>query len=223
MNEEMENIELTSQRERGKAERRRRIVDSARYLINEHGLDNVSIENIAAHAKVGQATVYNLFSNKNTILAAIFKQELRDFNRKVKDLDPKSPMKKLFIAAEFVVESVEHDPHFFRAMVYASGRGEQRIVAEVTTQRIKAYTDMLQHAVKSGELRKDTNPEILGISLANMISGTALSYTTYKSANHLLSFINYGICLMLSSFASEEGSRILQKVMSEALDVLHSG
>ncbi len=64
--------ETSSLRERQREHRRRDIMDAAWELFGEKGFDETSIEEIAAHAEVGPATVYNYFGSKNGLLAALF-------------------------------------------------------------------------------------------------------------------------------------------------------
>ena len=59
---------MTSLRERQKERRSREILDAAVALISENGYDETSVEEIAAKAEVGVATVYNYFGSKNELL-----------------------------------------------------------------------------------------------------------------------------------------------------------
>ncbi len=62
---------MASLRERQRERRRQNILDAAWQLIGEKGLDNTSIEEVAARAEVGPATVYNYFGSKNDLLQAL--------------------------------------------------------------------------------------------------------------------------------------------------------
>ena len=62
---------MTSLRERQKERRSREILDAATALIGEKGYDETSVEEIAARAEVGVATVYNYFGSKNELLHAL--------------------------------------------------------------------------------------------------------------------------------------------------------
>jgi AcrR family transcriptional regulator len=63
---------MASLREKQRERRRGDIMDAAWALIGEKGLDGTSIEEIAAKAEVGTATVYNYFGSKNDLLQALF-------------------------------------------------------------------------------------------------------------------------------------------------------
>ena len=62
---------MASLRERQKERRSREILDAATALIGEKGYDETSVEEIAARAEVGVATVYNYFGSKSELLHAL--------------------------------------------------------------------------------------------------------------------------------------------------------
>ena len=73
-------------REKQKERRRRDILDAAISLIEAQGWENTSIEEVAARAEVGVATVYNYFGSKVDLVQAIFARyigELVEAGRKV--------------------------------------------------------------------------------------------------------------------------------------------
>lgn len=61
---------VTNRRERKKVESRARILSTAIDLFSRHGLDAVTIDQIAAAADVGKGTVYNYFTAKEDIVVA---------------------------------------------------------------------------------------------------------------------------------------------------------
>ncbi len=63
---------MASLRDRQRERRRRDIMDAAAALIGLKGLDETSMEEIAAQAEVSAATVYNYFGSKNELLQALF-------------------------------------------------------------------------------------------------------------------------------------------------------
>jgi len=61
-----------------KADRSRRILDSASRLFRQAGYDAVRIEDIAAEARLSPGTVYNHFETKGDILLAIVAMEVEE-------------------------------------------------------------------------------------------------------------------------------------------------
>ncbi|HYL97964.1 MAG TPA: helix-turn-helix domain-containing protein, partial [Blastocatellia bacterium] len=66
----MVTLAQTSRRDRKRAAVRQQILTAAINLFSEHGIDNVTVEQIAEAADVGIGTVYNYFDTKEGIVVA---------------------------------------------------------------------------------------------------------------------------------------------------------
>ncbi|HSV56962.1 MAG TPA: helix-turn-helix domain-containing protein, partial [Magnetospirillaceae bacterium] len=64
---------------REKEERRSLILAKARDLILEHGIDSISMQNIANAAELSKATLYLYFQNKEAILEDILAESMDAF------------------------------------------------------------------------------------------------------------------------------------------------
>jgi AcrR family transcriptional regulator len=72
---------MQSRRARRKAATRAQIVDAGIRLFSEHGIDAVTVDQIAGEADVGKGTIYNYFQTKEDIVVAF----MVDLERKVQD------------------------------------------------------------------------------------------------------------------------------------------
>lgn len=72
---------MTGIREKKQAKTEAAILRSAAYLISKKGLDETTVEDIAARAEVGVGTVYNYFGSKNELLVALMERDTRDLLR----------------------------------------------------------------------------------------------------------------------------------------------
>jgi len=70
---------ISERRERERVERRRAILDCARELILSHGVQRVSMEDIAHKAELSKATVYLYFSSKEALFNEICEEAARVF------------------------------------------------------------------------------------------------------------------------------------------------
>jgi AcrR family transcriptional regulator len=70
---------ITERREREKNERRRMILNSTRELILLHGVEHVSMEDIARKAELSKATIYLYFPGKEMIFNEICEESARVF------------------------------------------------------------------------------------------------------------------------------------------------
>ncbi|MYD52927.1 MAG: TetR/AcrR family transcriptional regulator [Chloroflexi bacterium] len=59
----------------------RRILDATRDLVGTYGERRVTIDDIAAAARVGRATVFRRFGSKEQVLARMYERELREASR----------------------------------------------------------------------------------------------------------------------------------------------
>jgi AcrR family transcriptional regulator len=69
---------MSGLRERQKANRHSRILDTATRLFRKHGYDAVKMEAIAAKAEVSIGTIYNYYQNKGDLLVAIVAKEVNE-------------------------------------------------------------------------------------------------------------------------------------------------
>ena len=68
------------QRERADARRNReRILCAVARLVDEHGIDAVSMDDVAAEAGVGKGTLYRRFGDRWSLLRALIEEPERDF------------------------------------------------------------------------------------------------------------------------------------------------
>ena len=70
---------ISERREREKAERRKTILSCARELILSHGVQRVSMDDIAKKAELSKATVYLYFSSKEILFNEICEEAARGF------------------------------------------------------------------------------------------------------------------------------------------------
>lgn len=212
-----------SRHERGKTQRKERIIDATLSLVRERGMDDVSIVQIAERADVGAATVYNLFGTKSAIYRAIFDRETRIFEARVARAGTLTPLDKIFLAVDFVVECVDRDPNFQRAIAYACGNGAEELAAAIAKRRISFYVETMSAAVAAGQLRGSTEPELLGLTLANLISGTALGPMVETSKERLAARLHYGVAVFLHAFATKRSAPSLRRRLVRARAELLAG
>lgn len=68
-----------------RAERREQLVDVARTLFAERGLEGTSVEEIAAHAQVSKPVVYEHFGGKEGLYAVVVDREVRRLHDAITD------------------------------------------------------------------------------------------------------------------------------------------
>lgn len=105
--------------EQHKAERRERILASARKLITQGGVEGLSMRQLARDAQLSVATLYNLYGSKADILYALLDEGIESFDQSLKHIPTESPI----AFAEFVVETATglflSDKQFYRPLMAA--------------------------------------------------------------------------------------------------------
>jgi AcrR family transcriptional regulator len=139
---------------RADAERnRRRIVDAARELFASRGID-ITLDDVAAHAKVGVGTVYRRFSCKEELIDGVFEQRLEDMLVGAKAaLDEPDAWTGLVNFLEEMCAGISAD-RGLGEVVLGSDEGCHGIAQ--MRERIDPYVEkIVARARRSGQLRAD--------------------------------------------------------------------
>ncbi len=70
---------ITERKEREREVRRQMIMDSARDIILEHGVESVRMSEVAKECELSKATLYLYFKNKESLLESIFGEAVNSF------------------------------------------------------------------------------------------------------------------------------------------------
>lgn len=152
---------------------RRRILDAARELFASQGL-HVSLDEIAAHAEVGVGTVYRRFPDKNTLIDALFDEEIATVVGLAEDAllqpDPWDGLEQ-FVRTSLEMQASNRGLRELlfgnRNGVDCAARGRDRIAPLVGT--------LVERAHANGALRADV--EISDMPLIQLMVGTVVDYT----------------------------------------------
>lgn len=139
---------------RADAERnRRRIVDAARELFASRGID-ITLDDVAAHAKVGVGTVYRRFSCKEELIDGVFEQRLQDMLARAEEaLKYDDAWDGLVHFLESVCEAMASDRGLGEIMF---GPDEACAGVAQIRERMDPFVDLVVRRAKdSGQLRAD--------------------------------------------------------------------
>ena len=143
---------------RADAERnRRRIMDSARALFAERGLE-VTLNDIAHHAGVGVGTVYRRFPTKDDLIDALFEEAVSDIVAIARaGLADPDPWNGFVGTLERVLEFQEADRGLKELML--STTRDQAGVARVRARMVPIVAQLMERARDAGQLRPDIVPQ----------------------------------------------------------------
>ena len=156
---------------RADAERNRAaILEAARRLLAENGLA-VSLEDVAAEAGVGSATLYRRFASREELASAVLEQQMSDYaDRTEADLarSQVDPWGALEAHTRYVVERQVTDRAF--AEVVASPDLGTAVLREHLGRTHRASKIIVRNAVAAGVVRPDLHPSDL-LMLVRSVSG----------------------------------------------------
>jgi AcrR family transcriptional regulator len=108
------------ERERADARRNReRILCAAARLVDERGIDGVSMDDVAAEAGVGKGTLYRRFGDRSSLLRALIEEPERDFQDAVIRGEPPlgpgaPPVERLHAFGAGLIQLLETHAWFLR-------------------------------------------------------------------------------------------------------------
>ena len=111
---------LKERREREREERKRQILNAARSLLFEEGLQATSINKIAKSAELGVGTIYSYFASKEEIFAVLQEEGIELLHNKIKKkVDRvKSPENRLKTIARIYIDFSRENKDYFDIINY---------------------------------------------------------------------------------------------------------
>ena len=147
------------------------VLEATRELVNEEGFAHVTIEKIAARAKVGKPTIYRRWQSKNAILAECVLQ-----GQLLPEMQPATTLEGARVNAEEWINTslafVDENAGLLRGVVAASYEDDV-ISAQLNTAFVVPITAALTESIKTASSRPVTE-EISVAALAELIYGTIL-------------------------------------------------
>jgi AcrR family transcriptional regulator len=146
------------------------ILDATLEAFAERGVEGVRLEDVAARAGVGKATVYRRWPGKEELLIAA----LATLKSPLPAPRGESAREDL-IAMLDVMARDSDDPRFGRQFAMLHGEGEcypklmARYKETVVEPRREAIREVLRRGVATGELRPDTDVEIALLTLTGAV------------------------------------------------------
>lgn len=151
-------MEKQGRRELNKVQCRRRILRASRKLFSSKGYEETTIEDIADHANISKATLYNYFSGKDSLLLGIAEQELADVRNLVENelQDEPRVIDKLRHVIHVVIIDAMLYLQLSRKIAYLDACEESDIYATLDGL-LEIVQELVAQAQQNGEFRADAN------------------------------------------------------------------
>jgi AcrR family transcriptional regulator len=146
------------------------IIEATLDLFAEQGIDGVCLEEVAARAGVGKATIYRRWSGKEELLLAAFGSLKSPFP------EPGGvSVRDDLVAILRVMCADKADPRKARRYALLLGEGEKypRLIARYKETVVEPRRDVIRAVIRrgigTGELRADTDVEIAVLALTGIV------------------------------------------------------
>ncbi len=184
---------MSPTREENRLLARGRILDAARALFADRGVEQVTVAEVAQRAGVARATVFNHFTSKHALIDAITADVLVYYvgmlDRALADEETPVPtlIRALFDWMGFGIEQF-HD--FYRGVFreitrLVVGLDEGSAADAVRIDGLERLTKLLQRGLERAELDATHTPEDLTIALHSLSNGT-ITHWLYEDASDSL-------------------------------------
>lgn len=123
---------------------RRRILDAARAIITEHGVEALTMRGLGDRAGVSVQTLYNVLGNRSEVITALVADELSRLDEEINALPLDDPVRHLRSQVELLIDSaitrtqrplalVVLDDAAFTERIHAAWQSNTSIEAGITT------------------------------------------------------------------------------------------
>jgi len=158
---------------------RERILDAARHLFIQDGIDQVTFSEIARGAHITRATLYGYFPDKQEVAWAVFRRTIETWHIETDNLSTTGTgYQRIERLLRSLVGGSESHPESFRFIVefntlYAREGNPARVRSTIEQASAGAYsmfTQIIRDGIDDGSLRPDLDPVLLSAALMNLIN-----------------------------------------------------
>ncbi len=159
---------------RADAQRNRaRILEVAKLAFTEHGAD-ATLDDIARQAGIGPGTLYRHFPTRDALIEAVYRSEVEKLTAAGQRFaDTMPPLEALRAWMLLFIDHVADKTLILPAMDTVAG-GSMRLIEGARGLIHGAFTALVQRAIRSGDLRSDTEPNDFVRALVGVFHTTAL-------------------------------------------------
>ncbi len=179
-----------TRRERENAERRRLVIEAARILFVRDGFEKVGMDEIARLSEFSRKTLYQYYRSKLDLLVVVVMNTLSEFYKQAYDIiEQKSNFSQYELLNHYCMFYFEwnrsHTGEFSLLQWYdiavhnEATKLSPEVVAQLEKWRLESppiVSRILHDGIKSGEFRKDLEPELAEEFFHKALYGIAHQY-----------------------------------------------
>lgn len=215
-------------RERGKADRRSRIVDAATAILRAEGVDALSMRALSVEAGVSVPTIYSLVGGRDDVLAATLDQLGADFEAAVAS-GADDGVEHCFTVVDRLLDTITTHATLTRSII---AEGLTPMLADAESSLFRRYGFSLLAALNAasteGHLRAGAEPVLIA---EQMVSLTAVRIFRWATADgtgectvdELRAAVTHGVGLLLAGSTTPEAAAPVHTRIDEAQAALPGG
>jgi AcrR family transcriptional regulator len=160
---------------------RRRILEAAEKLFDEHGIDRVTMTEIISATELRTSTIYQYFSSKDDIVWAILEVVLADFSARAKAAIDReqTALAKITALLELMADDLTRKQAKVRFLaqfdaLYARDWPAERLLtleAQINPEGFEHFSRLIREGIADGSLRADLDPKLTLHAVINAVVG----------------------------------------------------
>jgi AcrR family transcriptional regulator len=160
---------------------RRRILNAARTLFDERGIDRVTMAEITSTSGLQPSTMYEYFANKDDIVWAIVGDLMTETSTQVEGRleGAQNALARLNALLEFMADQLSTNGVTVRFMaqfdaMYARDWPAERLLtleSQINPQGFQYFSDLIREGIADGSLRPDLDPDLTLHAVVNAVIG----------------------------------------------------
>ncbi|MEV0593515.1 TetR/AcrR family transcriptional regulator [Nonomuraea cavernae] len=155
---------VTGRREQNRRETRTRVLDAAKKLFLERGVEGTTAVDLASAARISRSTFFNYFATKDDLLIALWEEQVGNLGSLITEAlaQPASTEERVLLLFTDLVEAVDRRPGYLAMVAYELERADSR---EITAVRSVLFHEQLRRIIdaglEQGDVRTDYDPALL--------------------------------------------------------------
>jgi AcrR family transcriptional regulator len=175
---------IAERKEREKQKRRKDIIDAAERIFFKKGLENASMDEVAAEAELSKGTLYLYFKSRDDLRFALF---MRGMDGLMKMMNEELSGENdgyhnlIRLAGSFIRFSRDYPDYFNLFMHFESRRmkdlniDHDRLIAYLREQSpLALVSEYVKRGIEDGSLRDDISPEMFSATLWSQMLGVLM-------------------------------------------------
>ena len=160
---------------------RRRILDAAKMLFDERGIDRTTMAEVMSASGLRASTLYEYFSKKDDIVWAIFSEMLEEDSESAKEsIDGATTgLAKIIGLLNYMADQLSNHPAKVRFMaqfdaMYARDWPVERLLTlegQLNVQGFEVFRKLIREGIADGSLRSDLDPDLTLHAVINAVIG----------------------------------------------------